>query len=534
MKKFLIAGSSLAAVAAAGSAGAVDVTLGGTIGMTMDFGLGKDTGGFAFDSSSGGLSISLNLAADGSTDAGIKYGGSFSLGTISELELSLYGDDKKLVKYVNSSRTDINGKVYAVSGGKAITDDQIISVKINSDWVGIGDDQTAYGITMNISGNQGPMPSEAICKIAGRYTAELVRVDDPLNNANDAEIGFDDAINGSFTNGFMSSNQNSDPAKQIAPAADTAYLPAGQATASAYVAISNVTSNDIQNLAIGLTNGQISRLDGASVAAEDRVAAAVYIGPFMQVALASSTTKTVVGRVCISGMEESDTKAYLDNVDRLVTASGATIYIDGGFGRLTLSTADFDGTVAAIGEAGDAASVENSGLTLSGSSLSMMGVDVYGAVSLGTITDNSRPNWMLGTSGNFGGASFTFEMEDEADTEKMVDNWDLGLAYSLGDISLAAALDSEKDWGVSADMSIAGLAVGLTSYYHVAEHEKSGLIIEGSVGTSVNGVGVDVSFDQDLDYGISLSYDMGFGGMALTAGYSSADEGGSIGATLNF
>ncbi len=31
MKKFLIAGSSLAAVAAAGSAGAVDVTLGGSI-----------------------------------------------------------------------------------------------------------------------------------------------------------------------------------------------------------------------------------------------------------------------------------------------------------------------------------------------------------------------------------------------------------------------------------------------------------------------------------------------------------------------
>ena len=33
MKKFLIAGSSLAAVAAAGSAGAVDVTLGGSINM---------------------------------------------------------------------------------------------------------------------------------------------------------------------------------------------------------------------------------------------------------------------------------------------------------------------------------------------------------------------------------------------------------------------------------------------------------------------------------------------------------------------
>ena len=48
MKKFLIAGSSLAAVAAAGSAGAVDVTLGGSIDMNVKYGVGKDTpSGFA-------------------------------------------------------------------------------------------------------------------------------------------------------------------------------------------------------------------------------------------------------------------------------------------------------------------------------------------------------------------------------------------------------------------------------------------------------------------------------------------------------
>ena len=41
MKKFLIAGSSLAAVAAAGSAGAVDVTLGGSIDMGIAYGVGK-------------------------------------------------------------------------------------------------------------------------------------------------------------------------------------------------------------------------------------------------------------------------------------------------------------------------------------------------------------------------------------------------------------------------------------------------------------------------------------------------------------
>jgi hypothetical protein len=41
MKKFLIVGSSLAAVAAAGSAGAVDVTLGGSIDMGIKYGVGK-------------------------------------------------------------------------------------------------------------------------------------------------------------------------------------------------------------------------------------------------------------------------------------------------------------------------------------------------------------------------------------------------------------------------------------------------------------------------------------------------------------
>lgn len=41
MRKFLIAGSSLASVATAGSVGAVDITLGGSIDMGIEFGIGK-------------------------------------------------------------------------------------------------------------------------------------------------------------------------------------------------------------------------------------------------------------------------------------------------------------------------------------------------------------------------------------------------------------------------------------------------------------------------------------------------------------
>ena len=86
MKKFLIAGSSLAAVAAAGSAGAVDVTLGGSIDMGVEFGVGKNKGSLGIGEAYN--TISLSLAAAGTTDAGMRYGGSFTLATADEIELS--------------------------------------------------------------------------------------------------------------------------------------------------------------------------------------------------------------------------------------------------------------------------------------------------------------------------------------------------------------------------------------------------------------------------------------------------------------
>ena len=49
MKRFLIAGSSLASLTAASSVGAVDITLGGSIDMGVEFGLGKNYGKLVFD-----------------------------------------------------------------------------------------------------------------------------------------------------------------------------------------------------------------------------------------------------------------------------------------------------------------------------------------------------------------------------------------------------------------------------------------------------------------------------------------------------
>ncbi len=82
MKKFLIAGSSLAAVAAAGSAGAVDVTLGGSIDMGIKYGVGKGADAAnGFTLTDNYQSISISVAAAGTTDAGLKFGGSFGIST---------------------------------------------------------------------------------------------------------------------------------------------------------------------------------------------------------------------------------------------------------------------------------------------------------------------------------------------------------------------------------------------------------------------------------------------------------------------
>ena len=154
MKKFLIAGSSLAAVAAAGSAGAVDVTLGGSIDMGVEYGVGKDTtSGFGIGDNY--QSISISVAAAGTTDAGLKFGGSFSISTADELAFNPYaGDDsynKYAMKLVNSDAdVALRGIGYNVSGGAPVTPGSMVSVKINSEWHAAGSTITAYDVGFDV------------------------------------------------------------------------------------------------------------------------------------------------------------------------------------------------------------------------------------------------------------------------------------------------------------------------------------------------------------------------------------------------
>ena len=276
MKKFLTAGSSLAAVAAAGSAGAVDVTLGGSIDMGIEYGVGKvadEANGFALTDNY--QSISISVAAAGTTDAGLKFGGSFGISTADELVFNPYTQganyDKHAMKLVNSSAdVKLRGVGYNVSGGKLVKPSEIVSVKINSAWHDAGSTITTYDV-----GFESIASTSAVCKIAG-YVDDL----------EGTSVGRVSRTNHSVTFGEME------------------YLPAGKLNLIASGHEVDIIANTIDDYPDSIDAEKTA--DGYKVDIDDDpdlsdpTGAIVYVGPFMEVMMTSSTTKMVSGGVCIS------------------------------------------------------------------------------------------------------------------------------------------------------------------------------------------------------------------------------------------
>ena len=554
MKKFLIAGSSLAAVAAAGSAGAVDVTLGGSIDMGIDFGLGKNKGNLIVGEAFNEVSLSINAAH--TTDGGLAFGGGFTMAAATELEFAPYADaagDKYLAKRTVDGRTNIAASLWNVSGGGAVASANVVSVKINSSWMGIDAGQTEYTLAV------GAFTSSNVCKLAGRGTAaNSLWAADP---------------SGSMV-GDITTAASAVAVLDLADA-DGEYLPAGQlfyatsvnvgnATASAPTAL-NTTAAALANIvttrgataqitmetpatrvdvlrgtptAAGTTavynavsKGQVD-IDGDGKA--DVTSAAIYAGPFMEVMMASSETKMVVGAACLEGNEASKTAIFLDNSDNVLTVSDASIYIEGGFGKLTLQSGDYAGGVSSIAGAGDAADIDAEGLVVIASGLGLLGANPYLAMDLAKGDSLGALEVITGGTIDLGGVSAAVDvaLDNPADVWG-ISTWDLGMAYDMGDLSLGFATDSSSDWGLSASMAIAGFGVSTVFGSSTADaHTKSGITYSVTATTALNGFGLSIGFDQDLEPAVGVTYDLG--GLNLYAGYDADDEGGSIGAKLSF
>ncbi len=554
MKKFLIAGSSLAAVATAGSAGAVDVTLGGSIDMGVDFGLGKNNGNLVFGAAYNEVSLSINAAH--TTDGGLAFGGGFTMGTSNELEFAPYDTNgtaeggKMLVKATVTGQTNIVNQLWAVSGGGAIDSGNVVSVKINSSWRGVEGTQTLHQIPVST------FTSANLCKIAGRGTFTTTL------NSGGADAAWALILPneaGTRADAYVGDNSSSPLAANIG--AIDGYLPAGQ---MAYVANSsdqesfsgtwNVAYDDgmgnniriqlkttvsYDSETLGTTISDYIMHDRFNVDLDEAddfevTNAQMFVGPFMEVMMASSETKMVIGAACLSGVSESDTVFYLDNASKVMTVSDASVYIEGGFGRLTLQAGDYAGGVGAVAGAGDQADIDANGPVVIAQGLGILGANPYLAVDLAAADALGDLEVITGGTIDLGGLSAAIDVAlDNPDDVFGISSWDLGLAYDVGDLSLAAATDSSSDWGLSASMAIAGFAVNTTfGSSSAGDHEKAGITYSVSISTALNGFGLAIGFDEALEPAIGLDYDLG--GLNLYAGYDASDEGGSIGATLSF
>jgi len=499
MKKFLIAGSSLVAVAAAGSAGAVDVTLGGSIDVGMKYGVGKKVDSNHFALTDNYQTISISVGAAGTTDAGLKFGGSFGISTADELVFDPYtnGANKHAMKLVNSAASvNLRGVAYNVSGGAAVSAGQMVSVKINSAWQGGEDSVVAY------NGTLGAMDTKsAICKLAGEVAS---------------------AAAGNVTRGAATN----------AEAVVNGMARAGQLTAAG---AANMTANINAALVVNAAGGN------ATVDAKGEIDAdKIFMGPFMEVKMTSSTTKMVVGGVCVTNVfTASKTNIHMDVVSRVLHVSDASIYIEGGFGKLSVGTGAYGGSVSGVGGAGDQVKIDGK-LNATLSSVSFLGFSGHGAVALDSINLGQRPNYAFGTSTNLLGLTVAVEMEDTqstdgVDNDTWIDLWDAGTSYDLNGMSVAIATDSAGAWAMSLGYELLGFAASST-IENIAKGggAKAGLNIDTSLSTSLNGVGISVGLDEDLAWSIGASYSMGGSGLNIYANYSQADNGGKIGASMSF
>ena len=566
MKKFLIAGSSLASVTAAGSVGAVDVTLGGSIDMGVEFGLGKNydnlTVGSAYNQ------ISLSLSAAGTTDGGLRFGGSFTIGTAAEIEFKPYASAdgaKYLAQKTNNDRTDILGHLYNVSGGGAVDVADIVSVKINSDWIGVDSDAVQNMLPIETS-----FTSSAICKLAGRGTARGPAYHFPdFENYDQPSIRTAALV---YNAGGWVGSQGPEywPAMQIGYIQKAVQTPGQPARTlpkftgglnsrrqvvyltmnSANAGLSAFSSPNFMQLPTN--SGKVNETyfaryskgyvkfggptgpTGLPTTPNSVTGAKVFVGPFMEVAMASSSTKMVVGALCLDGNDSSATMIQMNNASKVMTVSDASIYIEGGFGKLSLQNSDYTGGVTAIAGAGDQADIEADGWVIAAEGYGLMGANPFIAMDLNT--GDSLGDIAVITGGTFdlGGLALAFDVALDNPTDVLgISSWDLGATYAMGDLALGFATDSSNDWGLSAAMDIAGFGVNAVfGSSSAGDHQKSGITYVVTANTALNGYNLAIGFDQDLQPTVGVDCDLG--GLNLYANYDAADEGGSVGATLSF
>lgn len=514
LKYFLVGGSILSPFLGAQTASAWDITLGGELNFGMDYGLNADKALQVFESHA---DIRLELKGAKTLDSGLRYGFDLSLGHSEELKFIPYvsGTGSEQVKYMvrlsADAPRDIKGVAYATSGGAKVSSNQIVGVKINSAWHTVADEKIGkYSLELD------QLTASNFCKLAGKGTAGSYLGDryfDQTLTLGDGYFPVQQVLSGSF---FLTA-QGLDAA---APPSTGAY----QAPAAA-VHVYNVPGDDY------FTVGNLSQ-DSRTVDGDQQVYgynvtnAVVFMGPFLEVALRSSTTKLAVGAVCVEREFSSATHFHFNHVTPVLTASDAKIFVEGGFGRLDFQLNDHSGHVTPVMTAGDAADLKVDGLGLIATLPEAYGVQGALGLDLGDAKER-----LVSATVGFGNYDIAGDIL-WGDGSGAV-SWDIGLDYDHESYSTNLAFDSDGDFGMAANWSRFGVDFGAVWLWEsVKPNEKTGVQYAITAGTTLNGIGMAAAYDNQGD--IALGLDIEIGAATAYASYSSLNHSGVVGMKLEF
>ncbi len=546
-----LAFSSLLTLPFAQTAGAVDVTLGSSLRLEMDFGVNKSTSLTLGQSAS---SVALSLAINGTTDAGLQFGGDVAFIKSDEVQFLPFvetkenGDRLFLMKATVAGSSQLRGAVNMVSGGEAIGPSNIVAVKINSEWSGLEETVTTYLAEV-------VWRASDICKIAGpavfdwelNSTFQLTEVDTVLGRqTSQGAIGVLLTLPSSgvlppgrllHVAGTLASNSLGVSAYVEGTTTINYFGSNPAAIARIQLAASTAISSNVPNqVLVSRYNVDVADADAGSTEFEVRNAS-VYAGPFMSVKTVNNEEKLALGAVCVQASTDAnfyDARVYMDLADNAVlNRNSAQIFIEGGFGVVSLKSEGATGSVTSIGDMGAKADIADSDLTLHYNALPNF------SFSPGLVLNLDDPGEVL-AHGTAELAGLTIDYDLLLDVQPLHESailsgqaWDLGVGYSTDFVTLQFGMDSDWELGLMAEFDL-----GSWSLYAEAvspsfqDHELRSYPFLLSATYEADRLAVTGAINQEQRVTLDASYDVA--AFSLYGDFDFMSREGRIGTKISF
>lgn len=551
-----------------------DITLGGELGLSASFGLTKTA--LIVDVAE---TIRLNIGLANTLDSGLRFGGDLNLSGVDVLQLSPYLDtdpfgvqEKKLFKLTNDVDRQIAAVVYPLSGGDMITAGSIVAVKINSDWISTLSDITEY------SHHLLPLRAPNICKMAGTFASKMVG--QAANGNNPPAFGAD-PLETRIGNGLA---QGSDiivertgatgeymppgvfAAKRFiwaqAPLSTTMEVPAAAHNRGARISVNGgsaavvfetrfpatkitpdkVDPNALPGLVHVQTQSQSATLlfsPGPGELAGDKVNfAQVHIGPVMDVITRSSAEQKVVGAVCLEGDRQgSASNVFIDNATPLIAVAGASIFVEGGFGKLSLSTSDQGGFVTPSETWTDAVAFEGKdNLVLTGLGSGAALADGLSFLLAGQAREDVR-SWITiaGAKYDMGDLTLAADLLLDPSTEARVDAWQAEAVFEpFADATLSLGMDSAAYWWAEAHYKNPGFTLSYETGGPTVVTNTERRYWAASGALIINDTRLGVTYDKSEHLSFKFSRDLGAGSLFASIASAGDETDLVLGSTLKF